>query len=225
MNYELVSRIKSIRETKGLTQQEVASMTGLSRPAYTNIERGKRDISFQEALRLSKALDFSLTSLQPTDELSIYRKFRSLYLAFLKRASASDGKITKTKLAKLIYFADFTWFARNNTPITGALYRHIQRGPVADLFFRVTEDLFDTGTIDIETKGAAMLISLVEPTNEEALTNEQLHLVEAIANKWRDRDTASIVQFTHDQAPWSKTSQGEIIPYELAKQIPEEKLY
>ncbi len=45
-----------LREKAGLTQDYVAKVLGISRPAVTSIETGRRRVSADELVRLAKAL-------------------------------------------------------------------------------------------------------------------------------------------------------------------------
>lgn len=83
-----------------------------------------------------------------------------------------DHKITKTKLAKLVYLADFTWFYRNRESISGLTYRCIQRGPVADEYFRAIDELYEDQTITIEPSGTTLLISSREPASHDMLSDD-----------------------------------------------------
>lgn len=47
-----------IRATKGLTQEQVAILSGISRSAYSNVERGK-GLSVLLAKKIAKALGFN----------------------------------------------------------------------------------------------------------------------------------------------------------------------
>ena len=46
------------RIERNLTQEEVAQKAGISRSAYTNIERGVKNPSFDVAVRIKKAVGF-----------------------------------------------------------------------------------------------------------------------------------------------------------------------
>lgn len=154
-----------------------------------------------------------------------YRKFKQLIMACIEFGSDSDGKITKTKLAKLVYLADFNYFYHYKRPITGALYRAIQRGPVADEYFRAIDQLFEEQTIVIEPKGAAMLISSVEKQTSNQLDDAERVLTQKICKRWRDKTTQEIVEFTHQQLPYLKTELGNIIEYKHILQEANSNLY
>ena len=50
-------RIRAIRERKELTGRDVASVLGISRPYYTQLEGGKRRLSAEHVWRIALALD------------------------------------------------------------------------------------------------------------------------------------------------------------------------
>ena len=77
-----------------------------------------------------------------------YEKYKQMVLAFLKTSlTVGDGRIPKTKLAKLLYLADFAWYYENLESMSGMQYRKIQYGPVADSYFRVIDELYENGQI------------------------------------------------------------------------------
>lgn len=57
------SRIREIREQKGLTQEELARAAAIDRSYLAQIEQGKRRISLDVAYRIAKNLDCSIDSL------------------------------------------------------------------------------------------------------------------------------------------------------------------
>jgi transcriptional regulator with XRE-family HTH domain len=53
----------NIRKTKGLKQYHVADRCGIHKNNYTNIERGKRNITIAKAKAIATALDVPLVQL------------------------------------------------------------------------------------------------------------------------------------------------------------------
>lgn len=53
--------LKNIRDEKGLTQEEVASMTGISRSTYGHIESGERGVTVTNAKKIADVLNFNWT--------------------------------------------------------------------------------------------------------------------------------------------------------------------
>lgn len=53
--------LKDIRDSKGLTQEQVAILSGISRSHYTHIEQGTKTPSVKVAKRIASALNFDWT--------------------------------------------------------------------------------------------------------------------------------------------------------------------
>lgn len=56
-------RIKELRKQKGISQEELALLCGLDRSYIGGIERGERNVSLVNLLKISKALQISLSEL------------------------------------------------------------------------------------------------------------------------------------------------------------------
>jgi len=148
-----------------------------------------------------------------------------MILAFLRL----DTKIPKTKLAKLLYFADFGWFYSHLKSMSGMQYRKIKYGPVADSYFRIIDDMFDSGEIEIEqTKDGAMFISQTRSgakINLSKIEKAEGKLIIDIEKKWQDKKTNEIVDFTHKQFPYLYAQDNEIVSYELFTQENPDEIY
>ncbi len=221
--------LKKLRIEKNLSQQEIAERLNISRTSYIAFEQGKRELSLDEANKLADFYGISVADLAGGTMPNI-EKYKQMLFAFLRTDASRDGKIPKTKLAKLLYLADFAWYYEHLASMSGMQYRKIQYGPVPDLYFRIVDELYEDGklTIDTETVDGAMLISQSasgarEPIN--MLTTEEQGLISTIAKKWKKNRTQEIVDFAHNQLPYKICSDGEIIPYELITQEDPEYVY
>ena len=234
MNRIFSNNIAQARLARGYTQEQVAHAIGVSRPTYTNIETGKNDLTVRQAEALSSMLHISIDDiLGVSDGASVFsnvikstEKYKQIILNSLKHGADDDGKITKTKLAKLVYLADFIWYYLNSFPMSGMTYRKLHRGPVADVYFRALDELEEDGIIIREQKGKAILFSLIEkeaPTSR--LSADEIILIKKIGKEWSGKPTDDIVNFTHDQLPWQICRDGEIIPYGLITQEEPERVY
>jgi transcriptional regulator with XRE-family HTH domain len=69
-------RIREIRETKRLTQDQLAEKTGISKGFLSDVENGKRNISSEYLLRIANALNASVDYLLrgTTESLSSNRE-------------------------------------------------------------------------------------------------------------------------------------------------------
>lgn len=232
----LAKNLQVARLAYGYTQEQVAKILGVSRPTYALIEDGKKDVTIQQLETLAAMFRVSEDELRGapdgvstiTDPQSSVDKYKQIILNALHYgADTSDAKITKTKLAKLVYLADFTWFYNHLMPMSGMSYRRLPRGPVPDVFFRAIDELEDEGIITIEPSGRAHMIAMVESGDapKGKLSEDEVKVIAEIGTAWRDKQTQEIVDFTHEQLPWQICREGEVIPYGLITQEDPEKVY
>lgn len=224
-NYDSIQdKVTKLREQSGLTQEEVANKLGISRQRWILVEKGERDLSTEELDKLAQLFGIDVADF--FEEIPDVEKFRQMYFACIKFASDGRGGVPKTKLAKLLYLADFTNFFNNLEPMSGVKYRRMEFGPVADIFFSLTEDLFESGKINITPVDRALIISSsTRDATFDKLTKNELGLIEEICTAWKDKHTAEIVNFTHEQKPWKMCRDGEYIPYSLIIQEDPKHVY
>jgi len=228
----IAEKVKQLRLAKGLHQYEVADKMNMSRPTYMLVESGKKQLTIPQLQILVSILGSSLEEVlfdaaqANTNDVGL-GKYKQIILNCLQwGGDAVDGKITKTKLAKLAYLADFTWFYNQHHSMSGLSYRRIQQGPVPDQYFRVIDELFGAGAINIQASGTALMIK-ANDTNAPTslLSDNEVELIKKISQKWQKANTQEVVDFTHNQAPWISCKQGELVPYELILQENADNLY
>lgn len=226
-----MQKIKEFRIKNNLSQEQVAKAIGVSRPTYTAIESGKQKLSAEEAQKLASLLAISVDELLSGNIPNI-TKYKHMILTYLRMNISKDGKIPKTKLAKLLYLADFAWFYDHMESMSGMHYRKIAYGPVPDAFFRALDELEQAGKIVVEHKSHEgndmFLVGELESNKNEKIKSvsiEEQKLMEKIGKKWKDKKTQDIVNFTHNQLPYTLCRTDEIIPYELITQEDPEMVF
>jgi len=227
MSNKHASFIKSLRIQRGTTQLAVAEKLGLSRQSYMAVERGARDMTLQEAEKLCELYGISIEEFSNATAPQ-YEKYKQMILAYLKSSVSSDGKVPKTKLAKLLYLADFTWYYEHLESMSGMQYLRRTYGPVPDPYFRAIAELEEEGKIDIVCKGDATLVSIGAGASRQKLDllhNDEIELMKKISTKWKGKRTQEIVDFTHQQLPYKLCAPDEIIPYDLITQEDPEYVY
>ena len=208
---EVTGNVERMRSSRGITQGQLADVLGVSRATYINVSNGKRDLTTGELEKISAY--FNVPIAEFFDQPRNSEKFKQMYFHILRYFR--DG-IPKTKLAKLLYLADFGYFYDNLVPMSGVRYVRRDYGPVADCFFEMTDDLYDKGKINIIPMDYALMISSTTTEQENGLlSDEEIELLDKICNFWKDRRTSKIVNFTHEQKPWKMCRDGEYIPYSL----------
>jgi transcriptional regulator with XRE-family HTH domain len=232
----LAKNLEKARLARGFTLDQVAKVIGLSRQTYALVEAGKRDITLSQAEALAAMFRVSIDELRGApdgvstfdDPQASLEKYKQIILNALQAgADSGDGRITKTKLAKLVYLADFTWYYEHLVPMSGMSYRKLPRGPVPDIYFRALDELEEDGIINREEKGRSILLELAESGAAPAsrLSVNERKVIQSIGKAWRGKQTQEIVDFTHAQLPWQICREGEVIPYGLITQEEPDRVY
>jgi len=217
----------NIRKKNNWTQEDIAKIFGISRPTYIAIEKGNISMTIDQLNRLANRLGCQAEDIM-SENVVDEEKYREVLLETIKYGADSDGKITKTKLAKLIYLNDFGWYYQHLESMTGAKYRRLQQGPVPNLYFAKVEELIDEGLLNLELGKECQLISLSEAgkmSESNILNCEEKDLIKKVALKWQGKRSQEIVKFTHEQLPYKVCSPGEVIPYELITQEDPDYVY
>lgn len=226
-----IKKFKEFRLKQGLSQAQVAQAIDVSRPTYTAIEAGKQKLDLDEAQKLAKLFGIGVDELL-FGAIPNIEKYKHMILTYLRLNLSKDGKVPKTKLAKLLYLADFAWFYDHFESMSGMQYRKIAFGPVPDNFFRALAELEEAGKITIEHKspeGKDMFLISESNSNKnekiQTLSKEEKSLMKKIATKWKNKNTKEIVNFTHNQLPYFLCREDELIPYELITQEDADLVY
>jgi DNA-binding XRE family transcriptional regulator/uncharacterized phage-associated protein len=215
--------LKYLRDEKKLSQAEVAKVAGMSRASYVAVEKGTKELTLAEADDITKLFGITIDELVRTVAPD-HNKYTEMMLTFLREAKASKKILKKTKLASLLYLADFSWYYLHQTSLSGVSYRKINFGPVADVYFRLLEEMEQSGIVNIkqiyrddyhmyeieETRASAR-------KTQKRLSSAELTHLRKIWAQWEIASTAEITKFTVDQRPYADAVVGEIISYEAIK--------
>jgi transcriptional regulator with XRE-family HTH domain len=227
MSEKYAQVIKELRVKRGLSQAEVAKKLDISRSSYIAIEQGRRklvDLTLSEFDKLTSVLGVTREEIEG-GEVPNYEKYKQMILVFL----GLNRQLPKTKLAKLLYLADFAWYYSNLKSMSGMQYRKIQYGPVADSYFRLIDEMSDNGEITITpTEEGAMLISATRSgtlSSVASISDEEKQLLKDIDEKWKGKKTSDIVAFTHKQMPFMFAEENDIVSYDIFTQENPDEIY
>ena len=129
-----------------------------------------------------------------------------------------------TRLLKMIYFADYRHFQKHLSPITGAPYVAMERGPVIDEYWDVFKDLEREGLVKVEEVPMAghpghrkqEFVALAEP-NRGIFSETELEVLASVIRDYGGMSGAELSNETHQEGPWSfiwdAKHPGRPIPY------------
>lgn len=130
----------------------------------------------------------------------------------------------KTKLNKLLFYADFGHYKNNGFSISGAEYIAIQMGPVPLNFSSIFEYAGMRDDVDITYQefqnggiGESFKPHPDRQFNEALFDDSELRTLEEIVSRFKDMSTADIIQLSHEEAAWTENITGKKkISYEYA---------
>jgi putative zinc finger/helix-turn-helix YgiT family protein len=158
------------------------------------------------------------------DEYSGYRRL-DLSKLFNAILHFCRGGVTKTKLNKELFYADFIHYARHANSITGLRYARAPYGPVPDNFecyyaVMINED----GTLRAEEKVYSDEASGEEYYAEKepdlsAFTEPELKTLLDVKDRFKDFTAKKIVDLAHSERGYTETPTGKHISYKYAKEL------
>ena len=156
------------------------------------------------------------------DEFSGFRRldWRKLFNAIIY--FCSEGQ-PKTKLNKLLFYADFKHFKEYSVSITGARYVHLQYGPVPDDYDYYFAELSREQYLAVEEEimGDYTSFKCVARTEPDLRAFEQTerHVMEEVFKHFREFGSVKIMEFSHEETAYAATTEGERISYLYAKDL------
>lgn len=159
-------------------------------------------------------LTFEVPQMEPE------KRLRELILHILY-ACQTDPKFGKTKLVKLLYYADFTSFRESGQPITGHKYVKLPNGPFPDNLNRLLGEMQRAGEIrpvDDPFTGYPRPQQRYIPLRRAELGNftaQDIALVDELIRKFWSYSGTEMANMTHGIA-WEVAEPNEAIPYEAS---------
>lgn len=133
----------------------------------------------------------------------------------------------KTKMNKLLFYADFLMFKQSCYSISGVRYKAIDMGPVPNNFQSIFEYLSNKGEIDIYMTeftnghtGEQFKARKDRKFNAELFTESELEALEKVATVFKNTSTNDIIELSHLEEAWKKNAKDKsAISYEYAFEL------
>jgi len=130
----------------------------------------------------------------------------------------------KTKLNKLLFYADFGTHKQSGYSISGVQYRAIPMGPVPNNFNSIFEYLANNNDVDVYYTtfpdggiGEQFIPNSKREFNSELFTENELQILENIAERFKNTTTDEIIEISHKEKAWKENIDGKkIIDYKYS---------
>jgi len=147
-------------------------------------------------------------------------KYKSVILFFANKVR--NDTLGKVKMMKLLYFLDFDFFEKTGKSVTEDRYIRLPLGPVPEKAEEIITEMESEGSIKIEKVKMSnhmsdkQLITPLKPIILKHFSNEELEMLETIAQKWERFSGKEMTDASHGEAPWIATKPSCVIDYNLA---------
>lgn len=235
--------IQKIREQNDFSQEYMASKLKISRPTYIAIEKGKKDITLEEAKDIAEILNISLNQLinekYPLSEVNIvkdkprkeedtelrinipqknFNKFKEVLLYILSKVGAKPN-IGETVLYKLLYFIDFDYYEKYEEQLIGATYIKNHFGPTPVEFKKLIFEMEKKGEIEVVKSKyfqheQKKYLAVRQADLSKLLSAQELEHINGVLDRLSDMNAAELSEYSHQDVPWIVAEEGRLIDYE-----------
>lgn len=151
-----------------------------------------------------------------------FEKFTEMVIYFSDKLSPF-----KTKMNKLLFYADFLMFKQSCFSISGVRYKAIDMGPVPNNFQSIFEYLANKDEIDIYTTefpngytGEQFKSRKGRKFKAELFTENELNTLEKVASIFKETSTCDIIKLSHLEEAWKNNEkEKKVISYEYAFEL------
>lgn len=146
-------------------------------------------------------------------------RFKAMALHFCKTPG-----VPRTKLNKLLWYADFLAFRSSTVSISGARYAHLPHGPAPDNYATLlawmtnTDRVLDSEEVLQGHLSWENLVSCAAP-DYSLFSNRELGILARVAERFKDDSARTISDTSHQEAGFRQTSNGEFISYAFANEL------
>lgn len=130
----------------------------------------------------------------------------------------------KTKMNKLLFYADFLMFKQSCFSISGVRYRAIEMGPVPNNFQSIFEYLENNNFIDIQYTqfpqgytGEQFKARKEKPFNQAVFSETEIAVLNKVAEVFKESSTNNIIETSHLEEAWKMNiKEKNVISYKYA---------
>jgi putative zinc finger/helix-turn-helix YgiT family protein len=193
---------------------------------FTEARKKKLLETLRESEEVSSSLDNTIMINFGGTEKDSLNGFRKLDLSKLYNAVlffSKDG-VLKSKLNKLLFYADFKHFKEYTLSITGLRYAHLPYGPVPDNYAMYYATMFSKGLVEFMEEPypngyVGELIKAVKEPDLNVFSPSELRIMAAVMEDFKGYTATQIQELSHKERGYQQTIDGEIISYTYANEL------
>jgi len=190
----------------------------LTSPSYEDAREFARLLDHVKPAEAAAASAVGSTQVEDVNVFNGNRLFSpDKMAAIVSYFAANASNLYKTKLNKLLFYADFIHYYWHGSSISGSRYVHLPYGPVPDGYEDTLEALQHYGVVDISEQNSAELISSGDNSAVNFLTPDEQKTLEWVTKAYGDMSASQLTELSHREKAYRNTRTGEEIAYEYAK--------
>jgi putative zinc finger/helix-turn-helix YgiT family protein len=174
-------------------------------------------------ISLCDNLDLLLNSTQH-DEFNGFTSLDLHKIAETIKILCYNRTVFKTKLMKLLFYSDFSYFQKTQKSITGLRYAHLPYGPVPDQYELILGAIFQQdSSIQLEPVDfndySGEIIRISEPPKISHLTKDEINAINEISLKFDYYSSKAISLSSHKENGYQGTQNSQLISYNFASEL------
>ena len=130
--------------------------------------------------------------------------------------------VVKSKLLKLLWYADFLCYNRHGESISGTAYVHNYYGPIPEHHETLIAYLCEEGAIEIKPYDGPYEGECIVPAVEfdrELFSESELEVLEDVLEKFRNATAKDLTDYSHSEDGYKMTEMKQLIPYTYADSL------
>lgn len=133
----------------------------------------------------------------------------------------SNNYVLKTKLMKLLWYADFLMFKKQGKSISGISYMRLPYGPVPKSHDLILGTMQSINAITITEEESSngytrIIIEAQQDIDQSIFERTEIETMNYVYNYFRDFGSVQITEFSHKEKAWLETPENEDISYSFA---------
>ena len=201
---------------KNCEQFSVSKKLEIKKRLMENLDEEGREYLQRKALE-SEYVEF--------DELSDKNGMKQLDIpkleVIISYYASRVKKLYKVKLMKMLWYADALCYKLYGNAMTGLVYCHEEMGALPIGHYKIGGLKLVNMEEECDDESVRYHFLPNEKLDEDSLSVEEKEVLDMVIAKFKTYTASQIVRYMHDEVAYNNTSDKEIIPFSLAKQIRE----